>query len=91
MLPWRSQSWFYRTAAGAEIDLIIEHASGALWAIEIKRSIAGKIDRGFYAACEDLKPQRALVVHAENGRYPLTETIESVGLYEAIALLKKAE
>ena len=28
VLPWRSSAFFYRTAAGAEIDLVLQHNSG---------------------------------------------------------------
>lgn len=35
VLPWRAEAFFYRTATGAKIDLLVRHASGALWAIEV--------------------------------------------------------
>jgi len=38
--PERTVASFYRTAAGAEIDLLLEIPSHGLWAIEIKRSLA---------------------------------------------------
>lgn len=80
VLPWRSIPFFYRTSAGAEIDLIIEHADQSLWAIEIKRSLSAKVERGFYTACEDLKPERAFVVHAGDDRFPISENIEAINL-----------
>lgn len=80
VLPWRSQAFFYRTAVGAEIDLLIEHADGTLWAIEVKRSISGKVGRGFHQACSDLKPVRCFVVYAGDDRYPLAEDIEAIGV-----------
>jgi predicted AAA+ superfamily ATPase len=80
VLPWRSQAFFYRTAVGAEIDLLIEHADGTLWAIEVKRSMSGKVGRGFHQACADLKPVRCFVVHAGDDRYPLSENIEAIGV-----------
>ncbi|MDQ2696844.1 MAG: ATP-binding protein [Pseudomonadota bacterium] len=80
VLPWRSQAFFYRTAAGAEIDLVIEHADGSLWAVEIKRSLSAQVSRGFHQARDDLKPVRAFVVHAAEDRYPLADGIEAIGL-----------
>jgi predicted AAA+ superfamily ATPase len=80
VLPWRSSAFFYRTAAGAEIDLIIEHGDGSLWAIEIKRSLAATVERGFYLACEDLKPTRAFLVYAGTERYPISETLEAISV-----------
>jgi len=87
VLPWRSIPFFYRTSAGAEIDLVIEHADGSLWAIEIKRSLSAKVEKGFYIACEDLQPARAFVVHAGEDRYPVTNNIEAISLHELAHLL----
>ena len=48
--------------SGAEVDLLLAWPSGELWAIEVKRSLSPKVERGFHAACDDLKPLRKLVV-----------------------------
>jgi len=87
VVPWRAIPFFYRTAAGAEIDLVIEHADGALWAIEIKRSLSAKVEKGFYIACEDLQPARSFVVHAGEDRYRISENIEAISLYDLAHLL----
>lgn len=87
LLPDRTQALFYRTAAGAEIDLLIERPSGALWAIEIKRALTARPRRGFYTACEDLKPERAFVVYAGDERYPVAEGIEAIGVRELAGLV----
>ena len=88
-LPWRAQSFFYRTAVGAEIDLVIEHADNTLWAIEIKRSLVAKITRGFHNAREDIQPARSFVVHAGDDRYPLAKDIEAISLYAMVQELTK--
>ena len=88
--PWRSQASFYRTSAGAEIDLVLEKADGRIWAIEIKRGLSAKPKRGFYQAIEDLKPQRAFVVHAGDERYPVTEQVEAIGIRDLVAELRAA-
>jgi len=81
--PRRTKPCFYRTAAGAEIDLILELGSQhGTWAIEIKRGLTAKPARGFYHALEDLKPARAFVVYSGDERYPLSQDIEVIGLYE---------
>ncbi|MGA7982734.1 MAG: ATP-binding protein [Chromatiaceae bacterium] len=80
VLPWRSSAFFYRTAAGAEIDLVLEHKDGSIWAIEIKRALSGRVERGFHQACNDIKPARAFVVHAADDRYPLSEKIEAISV-----------
>lgn len=80
--PEGTQSHFYRTSAGAEIDLVLTMPGGARWAIEIKRSLAPKPERGFHHACADLEPGSALVVYPGSESYPLAEAIEAVPLRE---------
>jgi len=59
VLPWRSSAFFYRTAAGGETALLIEHNDGSIWAIEIKRALSTRVERGFHLACADIQPRRA--------------------------------
>jgi predicted AAA+ superfamily ATPase len=86
--PWPAKAYFYRTAAGAEIDLILEHPDGSVWAVEIKRGLSAKPSRGFYQAIEDLQPTRAFVVHAAEDRYPLTKSVEAFSLLHLIQELR---
>jgi uncharacterized protein len=79
--PERTQAGFYATAAGAEMDLVLQLGGRhGLWAIEIKRSLAAKPKRGFYHSLEDLKPSKAFVVYAGSDRYPLGDGIEAITL-----------
>jgi predicted AAA+ superfamily ATPase len=81
---------FYRTSGGAEIDLVLELPGGERWAIEVKRSRAAKPARGFYEACDDLKPSKRFVVHAGVERFPVSENVEAIGvsaLAEALSRL----
>ena len=81
--PERTQSFFYATAAGAEVDLVLDFGgTNGLWAIEIKRGLTAKPERGFYHSLKDLQPQKAFVVHAGSERYPLGTGIEAIGLRE---------
>ena len=80
--PGGSEASFYRTAAGAEVDLVLELPGDQRWAIEIKRSSAPKLERGFYHACQDLKPQRRFVVYNGDERYPFGPEIEALGLHQ---------
>lgn len=81
-LAWPAAASFYRTAAGAEVDLVLDFAGGERWAIEIKRSLAARTSRGFRTALSDLKPAHSFVVHAGSDRYPLSGGVEAVGLQE---------
>jgi uncharacterized protein len=77
-----AQGTFYRTSHGAEIDLVLAWPGGEEWAIEIKRSLAPTLERGFHSAVADLKPRRALVVYPGTDRYRLTPAVEAVPLAE---------
>jgi predicted AAA+ superfamily ATPase len=62
--PNWAQSFFYRTGAGAEADLVLELTPTRRWAIEIKRSTSDpKPSRGFHVACDDLNVERRIVVY----------------------------
>ena len=83
----KSQGYFYRTGGGAEIDLLLAFPGGKLWAVEIKRSLTPKLERGFHAACEDLAPVRKFVVYPGRERYRVAPDIEVVPLEELAALV----
>jgi predicted AAA+ superfamily ATPase len=86
--PPRTMPSFYRTAAGAEIDLVLELSSNhGLWAIEIKKGLAVSPSKGFYIAREDVKPRRSFVVYSGEERYPISEGVEMIGLREMASLL----
>ncbi len=80
VLPDGSRSNFYRSSAGAEIDLVITLPGGSKWAIEIKRSLSPKVERGFHHACEDLLPDRRIVVYPGTEAFPLADKIEVLSL-----------
>lgn len=79
-IPANVQPYFYRTSAGAEIDLLLAWPSGDLWAIEIKRSLSPKVERGFHAACADLQPKRKLVIYPGQDSFPLGNDIQAMPL-----------
>lgn len=81
------QGYFYRSGGGAEIDLLLAWPGGDLWAVEIKRSLAPKPERGFHAGCADLKPARKLVIYPGEERYRLAGDIEALSAQAAAALL----
>lgn len=66
----KATPYFFRTSAGAEIDLLLDFGSKQ-WAIEIKRSQAPKLSKGFFLACEDLKPERKFVIYSGHDIYQL--------------------
>ena len=81
------QGHFYRSSSGAEVDLLLAWPNGELWAIEIKRSLAPKLERGFHSACADLKPARKLVIYPGTETYRLAEDIEAMNPASAALLV----
>ena len=86
--PGRSQAWFYRTTAGAEMDLVLDLPGGERWAIEIKRSSAPRLSKGFHQARADLHPHRSFVVYSGDERFPLLEGVEAIGASDLAASLR---
>ena len=78
--PGGTEGGFYRTSAGAEIDLVLSLPGGALWAVEIKRSLTPRPEKGFHHACADLAPARRFVVYPGDESYPLTPEIQAIPL-----------
>lgn len=77
-VPEGTNASFYRTAAGAEIDLLLQLGPRRLWAIEVKRSFDPHPSKGFHIACDDVKATRRFVVYPGKERFridPLTEAI----------------
>jgi uncharacterized protein len=86
--PERARGSFYRTATGVELDLVLELGGRhGLWMLEIKRSLAPKIEKGLHVAIGDLKPRKTFIVYAGQERYPLADGVEAIGVREAAALL----
>ena len=90
VLPTRASCGYYRSAGGAEVDLVVDLGAGELWAMEIKSSSAPKVSRGFHTACEDLRPARRFVVHAGDESFPLAKDIRAVTLRAMIRLVAES-
>lgn len=82
--------YFYRTSAGAEIDLLLALPGGELWAVEFKRSLTPKLERGFHIACADLQPSRKWVVYPGQEAYPLASDVQAISLGGLCKLLRDA-
>jgi uncharacterized protein len=80
LAPPGTVAGFYRTAAGAEIDLVLELPGGQLWAIEIKRGLAPKLEKGFHQSRADLEPAKCFVVYSGAERYSMGPGVEAISL-----------
>jgi len=82
ILPGSIQKYFYRTTAGAEIDLLVFHSPQKTAAIEIKYSAAPQVSRGFHSAFEDTGCSRGFVIYPGKERYPIGKKIEALPISE---------
>jgi len=76
LMPFRTELYHYRTRGGAEIDLILKiPGMDGLTAVEVKRSLAPKVGRGFWNAMGDTQCKRAFVVYPGNDPWPMAENV----------------
>ena len=87
----QAQASFYRTSNGAEVDLVLTFRNQQTWTIEIKRSSAPTVSKGFYQAATDLGAVRKLLVAPVEQPYPLKEGIEVVDVMTAIRWVTEQE
>ena len=86
--PFGTDAWFYRTRAGAEIDLLLHLPDRRLWAVEVKRSAAPRAGKGFELAASDLEADERFVVHPGREPFPLSRTTIAVPLVDLMARLE---
>ena len=80
VIPSRVQPYYYSTSRGEEIDLVLEFASGNKWAIEIKRSSAPYVAKGFYTGCEAIKADKRFVVYSGTDKFLMNEGVIAIPL-----------
>lgn len=85
--PRGTEASFYRSSAGAEIDLILKLPDQRLWAIEIKRTASPKVSRGFHIAAEELGVDARLLVNAGDQEVPGQGGLRAMPLPMATARL----
>jgi len=82
------RAYFYRTHDGAEIDLVFERGGTPEIAIEVKRSSAPTVERGFTLATADLAVQSRYVVYPGSESFPLRDGVQAMGLAALAAKLR---
>lgn len=85
-LPEGSQVSFYRTAAGAELDLIIESGTRKI-GVEIKFSATPKVTKGFWQACEDVAVHKAYVMAPVREGWPMAGNVDVISPMGIASLL----
>lgn len=85
--PEGTEASFYRSGAGAELDLILTLPGGVIRAIEIKRTTTPKVSRGFHIAAEDIGAAERMLVYAGDHDAPLPGGGRAMPLAAAMARL----
>lgn len=80
ILPPQANMFYYRTASGAEIDLVVEFSMTERWAIEIKRGPNLAIQRGFFEGCADIQPTQKFVVYSGSDDFPMENGVSAVSI-----------
>jgi len=89
--PARTEAYFYRTSAGAEVDLVLKFRTEETWAVEIKRGLSPVLKPGFFSALEDVAADKAFVVYGGEEAYRLKPGIEAIGLKQLQEILLSRE
>lgn len=90
VLPHRSETFFYSTAAGAEIDLVIKLPDAQIWAVEIKHGIAPKLSKHFNQTCQDIGATKKYVVYGGDDEFPIGENTVVISLKGLMGKLQKS-
>lgn len=86
-LPVGITPWFYRTSAGAEIDLIIESGHKNVYAIEIKRSMTPSLSKGFYLGSEDIGAEKRFIVYPGSESFPVAKDVIVLSLTDMMKVI----
>jgi predicted AAA+ superfamily ATPase len=87
----RYHPYFFRTARGDEIDLVLVKGGLPQLAIEIKLSSSPTVSAGFFRACDDLGIGERYLVHPDDGKNSyLQHGVRIIGLGEMVAKLRQS-
>jgi uncharacterized protein len=87
--PEGARPYYYRTQAGAEIDLVLEFNLSERWAIEIKKSSVPTISKGYQSGVNDIAATRKIVVHQGAESFPMKDGVEALTLSDALKVVSE--
>lgn len=80
---------FYRTSAGAEVDLVIDQSGNRKrLCVEVKRSLEPTVSKGLHSSIDDLKPDHTFIVYPGKEAYPVAAHITASPLIGILDKLK---
>ena len=91
VMPRFAETYFYRTAAGAEIDLVIKMPNAEIWAVEIKHGVAPKIGKHYSKTCDDVGATHKFVVYGGDDEFPVGDNVWMISLPKIMEKLAAAQ
>jgi uncharacterized protein len=89
VLPYLAETYFYRTSAGAEIDLVIKMPNSEIWAVEIKHGTAPKLGKHFSQTCNDVGATHKYVVYGGDDEFPIQNDVRMISLNKLMGKLEQ--
>jgi len=77
-VPGGWKVFFYRTSAGAELDLVLFDDKSRAYGVEVKYSLSPVVSRGFWNALGDIPCRQGFVVYPGEESYPLGKDVITV-------------
>lgn len=74
------ETYFYRTAAGAEVDLVIKMPNADIWAVEIKYGTAPKIGKHYKSTCDDINAKQRYIIYGGDDEFPINDDVRVISL-----------
>ena len=91
VMPRFAETYFYRTAAGAEIDLVIKMPNAEIWAVEIKYGVAPKIGKHYSQTCDDIGATHKFIVYGGDDEFPIGDSVWMISLPKIMEKLTAAQ
>ena len=79
-MPNLGRTCYYRSASGAEIDLLIRLNSRTLWAVEIKHGSVPKVPKGFSRTCAEVGATDKFIVYGGEEELSMRGGVTAISL-----------
>jgi len=89
LLTNKKEVYFFRTNAGAEIDLLFFDDNRRPVAVEVKYSMSPSLSRGFWNAFDDLGCPLGYVIYPGSEMYPLTEKVHALPITDLVKIIER--
>lgn len=80
VLPLLAKTYFYRTSAGAEIDLVIHMPNDVVWAIEIKHGSAPRLTKHVHQIFDDVGATHRYLVYGGCDEFTISGGVVVISL-----------